>query len=136
MEVIMTNIREFLNYAIGFDDIFNSIENLKYNERPYPHFDVVKVDDKNYSLEVALAGYKKENIDLQIEDNILTIKGSSGSEEKNIVYSRKGISSKSFTKRLQIADHLECKKATFEDGMLKIFLVDNKKKNLKQIKID
>ena len=52
-------LKDFLNFSVGFDSIFHNLEHLCYNGAPYPHYDVVKSKDENYTLEMALAGYKK-----------------------------------------------------------------------------
>jgi len=127
-------LKDFLNFSIGFDSIFNSLEYFTQNECPYPHFDVVKVDDNNYVLEMALAGYKKDSIKATVDHNILIVEGGS-KDDSTKSYVRKGIAKRHFKKKMQIADHLECEKAKFEDGMLSIYLKNIREKKVKQITI-
>ena len=126
---------DFLNYCVGFETIFNSLENLTQNERPYPHYDVQRIDEDTYVIEMALAGYKKENIKVMVKDNFLIVEGKSDLKKDNSDYVRRGIAQRSFKKRLQISDHLECKDAKFEDGMLSVHLKNIREKNTKQITV-
>ena len=128
-------LKDFLNFSVGFDSLFHSLENFTVNGRPDPHFDVVKSEDsKNYTIEMALAGYKKDSIKVNVEDNVLTVEG--GSKDDNYKnYVSKGIAKRFFVKKMQIADHLEVKDAKFEDGMLSINLKDVREKKVKQISV-
>ena len=127
-------LKDFLNFSVGFDSIFHNLEHLCYNGAPYPHYDVVKSKDENYTLEMALAGYKKDSIKVSVKDNILTVEGGSKDDpHKN--YVSKGIAKRYFKKRMQISDHLEVEKAKFEDGMLLISLKNIRESKAKEIKI-
>jgi molecular chaperone IbpA len=134
MTIYHDRLKNFLNFSVGFDSIFNDLEYLCYNERPYPHYDVVKSDDKNYTIEMALAGYKKDSIKVTVDDNVLTVEGGS-KEDSNKNYVSKGIAKRYFKKRMQIADHLEAKDAKFEDGMLSISLKNIREKKVKNISV-
>jgi|TARA_R100000005_G_C4990235_1_gene197733 molecular chaperone IbpA len=127
-------LKDFLNFSVGFDSIFHNLEHLCYNGAPYPHYDVVKSKDENYTLEMALAGYKKDSIKVSVKDNILTVEGGS-KDDPNKNYVSKGIAKRYFKKRMQISDHLEVEKAKFEDGMLLISLKNIRESKAKEIKI-
>ena len=92
-------LRDFLNYSVGFDSVFRSLEYFNQNTAPYPHFDVIKVDDKNYVLEMALAGYSKDSISVTVDSNILTVEGGS-KEDSPKNYVRKGIAKRHFIKNM------------------------------------
>ena len=127
-------LKDFLNFSVGFDSIFHNLEHLCYSGAPYPHYDVVKSKDENYTLEMALAGYKKDSIKVSVKDNILTVEGGS-KDDPNKNYVSKGIAKRYFKKRMQISDHLEVEKAKFEDGMLLISLKNIRESKAKEIKI-
>ena len=95
-----------------------------------------KVGDDKYSVEMALAGYKKDEIKVKVEDNVLSITGSSEDEDGDFVH--KGIAKRSFRKQLQLQEYVECKGAKLEDGMLKINLEYNppEEKKAKIIDVD
>ena len=128
-------LRDFLNYSVGFDSVFRSLEYFNENTPPYPHFDVIKVDDKNYVLEMALAGYSKDSISVTVDSNILTVEGGS-KEDSPKNYIRKGIAKRHFIKKMQVSDHLQCEKAKFENGMLSISLKNIREKKIKKLKVD
>ena len=120
-------LRDFLNYSVGFDSVFRSLEYFNQNTAPYPHFDVIKVD--------ALAGYSKDSISVTVDSNILTVEGGS-KEDSPKNYVRKGIAKRHFIKKMQVSDHLQCEKAKFENGMLSISLKNIREKKIKKLKVD
>ena len=72
---------------------------------------------------MALAGYKKEDINVTVDDGVLTVKGKSSEEKEKFVH--RGIARRAFMKQLQLSEYVECKGAKFEDGMLKVDLEYN-----------
>ena len=131
----LININKFLNRTIGFEDIFTRFFQMQEYDSVYPFYDIKKVDDENYSLEMALAGWKKSDIKVTVEDGVLTV---NGSVEKNTdKYIHKGVAQRAFTKRLQLSEYVECKGARLEDGMLKVRLFYNppESKRAKEISV-
>ena len=131
----LININKFLNRTIGFEDVFTRFFQMQEYDSAYPFYDIKKVDDENYSLEMALAGWKKSDIKVTVEDGVLTV---NGSVEKNTdKYIHKGVAQRAFKKRLQLSEYVECKGARLEDGMLKVELFYNppENKKAKEIKI-
>ena len=125
----LININKFLNRTIGFEDVFTRFFQMQENDSVYPFYNIKKVDDENYSLEMALAGWKKSDIKVTVEDGVLTV---NGSVEKNTdKYIHKGVAQRAFTKRLQLSEYVECKGAKLEDGMLKVRLFYNPPENKK-----
>ena len=125
----LININKFLNRTIGFEDVFTRFFQMQEYDSVYPFYDIKKVDDENYSLEMALAGWKKSDIKVTVEDGVLTV---NGSVEKNTdKYIHKGVAQRAFTKRLQLSEYVECKGAKLEDGMLKVKLFYNPPENKK-----
>ena len=82
---------------------------------------------------MAVAGYKKSDIDVQVQDGVLSIKGKSTEDEEDFVH--KGIAKRAFTKQLQLSEYVECKGAKVEDGMLKVELNYNPPEDKKPKKI-
>ncbi len=125
----LININKFLNRTIGFEDVFTRFFQMQEYDSVYPFYNIKKVDDENYSLEMALAGWKKSDIKVTVEDGVLTV---NGSVEKNTdKYIHKGVAQRAFTKRLQLSEYVECKGAKLEDGMLKVRLFYNPPENKK-----
>ena len=111
-------------FFIGFDDLFNLLESQPWKAEAntfgtYPPHNVIKIDDDNYTIEFAVAGFKPEDIDLEVMDSMLRITGGKKDERE---YSHKGISSKNFFKTLTLADYVVVTGSTLEDGILSIHL--------------
>ena len=92
-------------HAVGFDRMFEELHRTSANSRTgdhYPPYNIVKVDDSTYRLEVAAAGFGKSELDVTVQDNNLVIKGVSNSGEKNYVH--RGIASRDFTLKFALAE--------------------------------
>ena len=123
------------NNAIGFESFFDRFERLPEINSGFPHYNIKKVGKDKYILEMAVAGYKKSDIDVQVQDGVLSIKGKSTEDEEDFVH--RGIAKRAFTKQLQLSEYVECKGGKLEDGMLKVELEYNppEDKKAKVIKI-
>ena len=111
--------------TVGFDNIFDHFERLFDNDftpSAYPFYDIVKSGENKYDVEVALAGFNKDNITCEYADGLLTIKSKEVKEAKkdNEDILHKGISRRYFSKAFTISDDVEVKGATFKDGLLKV----------------
>ena len=109
--------------AIGFDHVLQRIaEANEYLPKipAYPPYNVKKLDDEHYVIEMAVAGFGKHNLDIELKDDVLTITGSTETEEGD--YLHKGIANRAFTRKFTIADTVEVKNAELANGMLKILL--------------
>jgi len=126
--------------TLGFENLFNEVEKmlstteLKSNTSFPPH-NIVKVDEYHYVVELAVAGYSKDEIDITVDDGHLIIKGNKEDKEKEINYLHKGIGLRSFTKTLKIADTVEVRGAEYKDGILRIGLENVIPENKKPRKI-
>ena len=115
----------FLNdpFFIGFQPNVQTWSNLS-NQGNYPPYNLIKIDEDNYMVELALAGFKKEDISVEQEKNVLTIKGSSESLEENS-YIHKGIGARSFTRTFSLSEFMEVAGVMMADGVLKVLVVRN-----------
>ena len=129
----LININKFLNRTIGFEDVFTRFFQMQEYDSVYPFYNIKKVDDENYSLEMALAGWKKSDIKVTVEDGVLSIVGKV--EKNNDNYIHKGVAQRAFIKRLQLSEYVECTGAKLEDGMLKVELVYDPPEDKKAKKI-
>jgi molecular chaperone IbpA len=136
MEVNMTNISTFLNNAIGFEDMFNRFDYLTSINSGFPHYNIRKETEGKYVIELALAGYKKDEVSVEVKDNVLIIEGKSKEDLSNYVH--QGIAKRSFKRQFQLADYVECKSGKLENGMLNVELEYNppESKKPKKIAID
>ena len=141
---IFNSLRPF---SIGFDDMFDQFENMLGNgnltmQSNYPPYNIRKTGKDNYAIEVALAGFSKNDVEVEFEDNLLTVrtKPVSKSDENNMdgEIIHKGISQRQFARSFTIADDVKVGSAELKDGLLTIacerILPDHKKKRLIEIK--
>ncbi len=128
----------FRNMTVGFDNIFDQLSTLSRYETPnYPPYNIKKIDKENYQLEMALAGFSKEDIDVEVKESILTVSGkTSEKDDDNFVH--RGIAQRAFKRQWTLAEHLEVDNATFKDGVLivdmKLNLPEEKKPKTIKIK--
>ena len=123
----LINLNKFLTKSIGFEDIFNRFFELENFNGGHPFYNIKRIKDDQYVLEMALAGYKKSEVKVDVTDGVLSIKGNTGKEADEYVH--RGISKRSFAKQLQLSEYVECKGAKLEDGMLKVDLEYNPPEN-------
>ena len=118
----LININKFLNNAIGFEDIFNRFALLNHYNTGFPFYNIKKnAKADQYTLEMSLSGYKKSDIEIDVQEGILEIRGKAD-EHNTEDYVYKGMAKRAFTRKLQLADYVEAKGAELEDGILKIKL--------------
>ena len=128
----------FKNMTVGFDNIFDQLSTLSDFDIPnYPPYNIKKIDKENYQLEMALAGFTKADVIVEVKENTLTISGkSSDKEEDSFVH--QGIARRAFKRRWTLAEHLEVDDAKLKDGILivemKLNLPEEKKPKTIKIK--
>ena len=140
---IFNSLRPF---SIGFDDMFDQFENMLGNgsltmQSNYPPYNIRKTGKDKYSIEVALAGFSKKDVEVEFEDNLLTVRTkqvdkSENREDGEIIH--KGISQRQFARSFTIADDVKVGGAELKDGLLTIacerIVPEYKKKKLIEIK--
>jgi len=109
-------------YSIGFDETFSRLEALAGGGSNYPPYNVVNGDDGRTILEVALAGFTSEEIEVTTERHLLSVAATKSDEDKR-EYAHKGISKRSFNRNWQMSDDVEVESVDFKDGLLTIVLV-------------
>lgn len=106
--------------AVGFDELFNKFSDT-IKTVGYPPYNIKKTSDNTYVIEMAVAGFGKQDIELTLEDGVLTIKGEMKNDDKND-YLFKGIADRAFTRKFTLADTVEIKNADMLNGMLRVWL--------------
>ena len=134
-------------FSIGFDDMFDQFENMLGNggltmQSNYPPYNIIKTGRDNYAIEVALAGFNKNDVEVEVEDNLLTVqtkqvdKSNQDLQDGEIIH--KGISQRQFARSFTIAEDVRVNGAELKDGLLTIacerVVPDYKKKKLIEIK--
>ena len=141
---IFNSLRPF---SIGFDDMFDQFESMLGNggmtmQSNYPPYNIRKTGKDHYSIEVALAGFNKKDVEVEFEDNLLTVrtkqvdKSEDSEVDGEIIH--KGISHRQFARSFTIADDVKVNDAELKDGLLTIscekIIPEHKKKKLIEIK--
>ena len=113
--------------SVGFDRLFDMLENSSFGgpQENYPPFDLVKTGENDYCIQLAVAGFKPDEIDITAQQNVLVVSGrksdESGEKDGDFIY--RGIANRSFERRFALADHIQVKGADLKDGLLAIELV-------------
>ena len=124
---------KYMPYTIGFDSFFNTLDSLTGTDvKGYPHYNIKKLSDNKWIIELAIAGFDKDNINIEVKDSIMTISGELQSTDE---YIYKGISSKKFSKTFTLAEYTEVKSAEMKNGILSISLEKNIPEDKKPQKI-
>ena len=114
--------------SIGFDRLAEQFFNdptFSTAQTGYPPYNIAKKEDDVYEVTLAVAGFKKGDIDISLEDGTLVIKGESNVLDESVEYLHKGIAERNFTRTFKLADFVEVKEAKLEDGILKVSLFRN-----------
>lgn len=112
-------------FSVGYDNLWKKIDELasyaSKNTPSYPPYNIRKIEDNKYVIELAVAGFGRSDIEITLQDDKLVISGkSSDDDENNILY--KGIANRAFTRTFTLADTIEVKNADLINGMLKVWL--------------
>ena len=134
-------------FSIGFDDMFDQFENMLGNggltmQSNYPPYNIRKVGKDNYAIEVALAGFNKNDVEVELEDNLLTVRtkqvNKSNETSNDVEIIHKGISQRQFARSFTIAEDVKINGAELKDGLLTVacekIVPEYKKKKLIEIK--
>jgi molecular chaperone IbpA len=112
-------------HSVGFDNLFDQLNRTfasSKSENTYPPHNVVKLDDTHYVIEVAVAGFNEDEIDVELKENVLTVKGEQAKKDTEIEYLHKGISARNFVRTFPLAEHIEVCGATVKNGILAVAL--------------
>jgi molecular chaperone IbpA len=111
-------------FAVGFDSLFDEMIriNAQQGGTNYPPFNIVQINEDEYVISLAVAGFGPDNIDVTKEGNYLVIDGVPVLPLEDINYLHKGISTRSFRREFKLADHVEIENCNLELGILSIKL--------------
>jgi molecular chaperone IbpA len=122
----MTRFTTLYPQFVGFDNLFNELERLVEGTTPqrntsFPPHNIIKVDDNKYVVEMAVAGFGQDEVNVEIQDGTLIVKGEK-KDHAEVDYLYRGIATRSFTKSSRLSETIEVRGAQFKDGILKIGL--------------
>ena len=113
--------------TLGFETMLRDIESIMQNSvetvsDKFPPHNIIKVNDTDYMVELAIAGFDEKEIDITVKDGLMTVKGEKQQTDNEVSYLHKGIGTRSFSKTIRLADTIEVQGAAFKNGILSIGL--------------
>jgi molecular chaperone IbpA len=130
------DLTPFRQATVGFDRLFDLLESSlpsQINEN-YPPFDLVQENEDHYRINLAVAGFAPDEIDVTVHQNLLIVSGRKDQEDESR-YIHRGIAARSFERRFALADYVQVKSADLSDGMLSIELAREIPEEMKPRKI-
>ncbi|WP_309603457.1 Hsp20 family protein [Sphingomonas sp.] len=123
--------------AIGFDRLFDMLETnaASPTQENYPPFDLIQLDENEYRIDLAVAGFKRDEIDITAQQNVLVVAGKKGNGDDQ-TFIHRGIATRSFERRFALADHIKVRDADLKDGLLSVTLVREIPEAMKPRRID
>ena len=115
-----------LRSFVGFDNLFNELETIStQKQNSFPAHDILRVSEDEYKITLALSGFNKEDLSIDVHDGVLSIKGNGGSEvqDDKVQYLYKGIAKRSFEQKFRLEQYVDVKDAKLSNGLLTISLV-------------
>jgi len=126
MKYNAANLNQFLDLinrnSIGMEDYFDRITTLHETTSNYPPYNLVTISNTESRLELALAGFKKSEVNVYTQDGKLFVEGQKEDKETETKYIHRGVAQRSFTRSWTLSDETEVRSVTFEDGLLSITL--------------
>ena len=126
LSVFGPGFKDFDKFFVGFDDQFNRMakihDDLTKNIPNYPPYNIKKTGDTTYVVELAVAGFAKQDIEIELADGKMVIRGNVQNDDNNDNFLFKGIAARNFTRTFALDDQVEVKNAEMINGMLQVFL--------------
>ena len=122
------SLTPLFRHSVGFDRLDNMLDRVFDNEKnapSYPPYNIEKIQEDQYRITMAVAGFKLDDIKILVHGDLLTVNGEHSQEQtpEEVTYLYKGIANRSFNRKFNLADHVKVVNANMEDGLLKIDLV-------------
>jgi molecular chaperone IbpA len=118
-----TALNQLNRALIGFDSLFNDVERRFSNSVPnYPPYNVLKHDDNSFEIEVAVAGFDREDISIEVDQSLLIIKGQRQKEDDTSKYVYRGLAARDFERTFTLAEHIIVGNAELTNGILSVKL--------------
>lgn len=115
------NYEELLNYGLGWDRYFK--DNLLFANSTYPPHNIIECEDGVYEIEIAVAGFSREDLSVETVKNNLVIRGTKKDIKENKKYHHQGLAARSFTKSFVLPQNVRVTRSSHVDGILKVELL-------------
>jgi len=109
--------------SVGFDNLARTLDattRLDDSHFAYPPYNIVKAGEDAYRITFAVAGFGEANLDVQVENNTLTVRGKSAQDGEEGKHLHRGIAGRSFERKFELAEHIQVAEARLENGLLHI----------------
>ena len=120
--------------TVGFDrlaQLLDSVAGPDADTPTYPPYNIERLGEHEYRITMAVAGFSDNEIKIEVKESALTVSGTKASDDKERTFLHRGIATRVFERRFQLADHVEVKSADLKDGLLNVDLVRNVPERLK-----
>ena len=120
--------------TVGFDrlaQMLDSASGLDSEPTAFPPYNIERLGDNQYRITMAVAGFADSEIKIEVKENTLSVSGTKSGDGKERQFLHRGIATRAFERRFQLADHVEVQTAALKDGLLNIDLVRNVPERLK-----
>lgn len=123
--------------TVGFDRLFEELNREFANSKStgYPPYNVAELNDDEWMISIAVAGFDMENLDITLDKNTLTVEGTAPGGDEEVKYLHKGIGGRNFRRQFTLAEHIEVQGAELKNGILNIHLKRNVPEALQPKKI-
>jgi len=128
------DLSPFYRSTVGFDrlfDLLDSAAGFDGDGVSYPPYNIERLGDNEYRITMAVAGFGQDELNIDVKEQSLTVRGEKKLDNKQRQFLHRGIAGRSFERRFQLADHVEVKGADLKDGLLHVDLVRNVPERLK-----
>ena len=122
------DLQKMLGFSVGFDTFFNRLSNVDTAQTSYPPYNIRKINDLQYVVELALAGFTKDDIEVEVTEGTLTVRSVIKKDDKSnndemssnneIGFVHRGIAKRSFSRSFQLSDDIVVQSADLKDGLL------------------
>ncbi|MBO6507218.1 MAG: Hsp20 family protein [Roseibium sp.] len=122
--------------TVGFDRLFSMLDTAGNDTPSYPPYNIERTGENAYRITMAVAGFTEDELSVEAKEHVLTIKGEKGEEDSDREILHRGIASRTFERRFQIAEHVRVEGASLENGLLHVDLVREIPEAMKPRKIE
>jgi molecular chaperone IbpA len=119
------DLSPFYRSTVGFDSLMSMLDRVADFDKEattYPPYNIERLNANEYRITMAVAGFGKEDVEIEVKENTLSIRGEKKEADKERTFLHRGIASRAFERRFQLADHVEVRGANVNDGLLSVDL--------------
>ncbi len=132
-----TDFAPLYRSTVGFDRLFKLLDQVAgADDNGYPPYNIERLDENKYRITMAVAGFTRDEINIEVREQTLNVTSEKAVEEAEKQYMHRGIATRSFARRFQLADHVEVTGADLKDGLLHIDLERNLPERMKPRQIE